>query len=139
MLKVLQLSMQNSPNDLVQMMRQANGFLESHCLPSRILYRANLVLEEVLTNIIKYAFNDSSVHEIGVLLTLREEGLFIEIIDDGREFDPLAMPAPEIKDSILDANEGGLGVHLVRKTVDSMSYRRQASRNILSMVLGLKT
>jgi anti-sigma regulatory factor (Ser/Thr protein kinase) len=139
MLKVLQLSMQNSPNDLMQFMRQANGFLEGHCLPSRILYKANLVLEEVLTNIIKYAFDDASVHEIGVLLTLSEDGLFIEIVDDGIEFDPLAMPAPEMKASILEVDEGGLGVHLVRRTVDSMSYRRDASRNILSMALGLKS
>ena len=137
--KVLQLSMQNRSSELVQLMRQVNGFLESHSLPPRIVYNANLVLEEVLTNIIKYAFHDSAAHEIGVLLALREEGLFIEVVDEGMEFDPLAIPAPEMKDSILEADEGGLGVHLVRRTVDSISYRRDASRNILTLMLALNS
>jgi serine/threonine-protein kinase RsbW len=139
MSKVIQLSMQNSANELIQLMNRANGFLESHSLPQRILYKANLVLEEVLTNIIKYAFDDSAAHEIGVVLALHEDGLFIEVADDGAEFDPLAIQAPEMKDSILEMDVGGLGVHLVRRTVDSIRYRRDASRNILSMTLGLQS
>jgi anti-sigma regulatory factor (Ser/Thr protein kinase) len=139
MSKVIQLSMQNSANELIQLMNRANGFLESHSLPQRTLYKANLVLEEVLTNIIKYAFDDSAAHEIGVVLALQEDGLFIEVADDGAEFDPLAIPAPEMKNSILEAEVGGLGVHLVRRTVDSIHYRRNAARNILSMTLGLQS
>jgi serine/threonine-protein kinase RsbW len=139
MSKAIQLSMRNSSDELIQLMKRANSFFESRLLPSPTIYKANLVLEEVLTNIVKYAFQDPGVHEIGVMLTLDEKTLFIEIVDEGAEFDPLAIPAPEIKDCILEMDVGGLGVHLVRRTVDSISYRRDASRNILSMTLGLQS
>jgi serine/threonine-protein kinase RsbW len=133
----LKLSMRNNRKDLATLIDEASAFLESQSLSGTALYKANLVLEEVLTNIVKYGFEDSDEHEITVLLSINDDDLAIRFEDDGREFDPLAIPPPAMKKSLEDTNEGGLGVYLVRKSVDSIEYCRDQSRNILETRISL--
>jgi len=127
----LQLSMQNSYEALARLMGEANEFLEESAVPEQVVYKANLILEEVLTNIIKYAFGDQEAHEISVVLTLSDTALAIEFVDDGREFNPLLAPEPEARHSILDCTIGGLGIHLVKTMTESVVYRRDQQKNIL--------
>jgi len=136
-MKQIDLLMRNNVKDLAALMAGASAFLESQSLPEAAVYKANLVLEEVLTNIVKYAFEDASEHEISVLLAVNDEELTIRFVDDGREFDPLAVPAPVMKESIQEVTVGGLGVYLVRKSVNSIEYRREESKNILTTTIGL--
>ena len=58
------LSMQNQVSDLVELTKKADGFMQSHQLPGEIIYKVNLIIEEVLTNIIKYAYKDSWLYNI---------------------------------------------------------------------------
>jgi anti-sigma regulatory factor (Ser/Thr protein kinase) len=136
-MKQINLSMQNNLKDLAALMNQASAFLESRSLPGTVVYKANLVMEEVLTNIVKYAFEDASEHEISVLLSVCHDDLAIRFEDDGREFDPLAVPPPVTKKSLEEADVGGLGVYLVRKSVDSIEYRRDQFRNVLETRISL--
>lgn len=129
--------MRNNFKDLAALVDQANAFLESQSLPGTAVYKANLVMEEVLTNIVKYGFEDSAEHEISVLLTVNDDDLAIRFEDAGREFDPLAVPPPVMKKSLEDTSEGGLGVYLVRKSVDSIEYCRDQSRNVLETRISL--
>jgi anti-sigma regulatory factor (Ser/Thr protein kinase) len=134
----LELSMQNNTQDLIRAMGEAAAFLDSLSLPSRVLYKANLVLEEILTNIVKYAFPDCAVHDVAVHVTLHGEELVIQFVEDGCEFDPLSIPQPPMADSVLDCPVGGLGIHLVCKTVDRIEYRRDQEKNILTVALKLE-
>ncbi len=56
-----------------------------------------------------------------------------EIADDGRAFDPLQAPVPDIGASLQDRAIGGLGIYLVRKTMDGVTYRRQDGRNVVTL------
>jgi anti-sigma regulatory factor (Ser/Thr protein kinase) len=136
-MKRINLSMQNNLKDLAVLVNQASAFLESQSLPGTAVYRANLVMEEILTNIVKYAFEDASEHEINVVLSVNDDDLAIRFEDDGREFDPLAVPPPATKKSLEEADVGGLGVYLVRKSVSSIEYRRDRSKNILATRISL--
>ncbi len=138
-MKQIKLLMRNNLKDLVVLIHQASTFLESESLPEAAVYKAHLVLEEVLTNIIKYAFEDAAEHEISVLLAVNDIDLLIRFVDDGREFDPLAVTPPVMKESIQEITVGGLGVHLVRNSVDSMEYRREQAKNVLETRIGLRT
>lgn len=131
------LTTSNNLVSLSELIGDANLFLETFGLPSRVMYLANLTLEEVLTNIIKYGFDDDADHEIYVALGVKPAEVWIECSDDGREFDPLAAPEPEFKECIHDCEEGGLGIHLVRKMADSVEYRRDHSKNILTVRINL--
>jgi anti-sigma regulatory factor (Ser/Thr protein kinase) len=136
-MKRINLSMRNNFKDLAVLTNQVSAFLESQSLSGTAVYKANLVMEEVLTNIVKYAFEDASEHEINVVLSVTDDDLAIRFEDDGREFDPLSLPPPVVKKSLEDSAEGGLGVYLVRKTVNSIEYRRDRSKNILETRISL--
>ncbi len=138
-MKQINLLMRNNFKELAALMNQASTFLESESLPEAAVYKAHLVLEEVLTNIIKYAFEDAAEHEISVVLAVNDIDLMIRFVDDGREFDPLAVPLPVMKESIQEITVGGLGVHLVRNSVNSMEYRREQAKNVLETRIGLRT
>lgn len=131
--------MRNNAKDLVALVREAGTFLESWALPTAVVYKANLVIEEVLTNVVKYAFKDASVHEIGVFLAVEDADLLMRFVDDGQEFDPLSVPPPVMNTSLSETTEGGLGVYLVRKSVGSIEYRREQSNNVLTITISLRS
>ena len=102
--------------------------------PYELVFRVNLVLEELGLNIIDYA-HDEGVHEFDICLTSEEDAITIEVVDDGKPFDPLNdAPQPDIASDLEDRRVGGLGLHLVRTTMDDMSYRRDQGKNHLTLV-----
>lgn len=130
---VLDLTMRNTLEGLVDLIERVDGFLQIHSLPPVLQYKVKLVLEEILTNIVKYAFNNAEFHEIAVRLTLNNAALTIEFTDDGRAFDPLMVQPPQLKNFTIDSREGGLGIHLVRNAATSITYRRAEGRNLLTV------
>ena len=68
-----------------------------------------------------------------VSLELTPAGLTLTLEDDGPGFDPLSLPPPDVTASVADRRVGGLGVFLVRKLMDTVSYARVAGRNQLRL------
>lgn len=94
-----------------------------------VIFRVNLVLEELTINIIHYG-HDEGIHEIDITLTSHPDALTIEIRDDGRPFDPLHdAPAPDVTSALEDRPVGGLGHYLVRTMMDDIHYQREGDRN----------
>ncbi len=103
--------------------------------PFELVFRINLVLEELGLNIIDYAHDDGGDHEFDISLTCGENAITIELVDDGKAFDPLSdAPKVDIESNLEDRRVGGLGLHLVRTTVDEMKYRREHGKNHLTLV-----
>lgn len=102
--------------------------------PFDLVFKVNLVLEELGLNIIDYG-HDEGVHEIDIVVTSEEDAVTIEVVDDGRPFDPVNdAPKADIESSVEDRRVGGLGLHIVRTTMDEMSYRREQGKNHLTLV-----
>ncbi|MFC1835839.1 ATP-binding protein [Thermodesulfobacteriota bacterium] len=131
----LNFSIRNTDEGLVRAVHRMNAGLERLQLPQRTLYIATLAFEEILTNIYKYAYDDNGVHDIEFRLHVTDSELIMEFEDNGIEFDPCAEPDPDLQAPISGTEPGGLGIHLVRKMTDSMTYRRQDGRNILNIVV----
>jgi len=106
-------------------------FGERYHLPSKVLFNLNLALEEILTNIISYGYDDREEHEIIVRLSLEQGELTAEVEDDGLPFNPLEAPEPDLNKPLEERPVGGLGIHLVRKLMDELAYQRQEGRNLL--------
>ena len=105
--------------------------------PLDLAFKVNLALEEVVINVMNYG-HDDGLHEIDIILTTEEDSLTIEIVDDGRPFDPLHdAPIPDVNAELEDRNIGGLGIHLVRKMMDDVQYRREEGKNHLTLVTSL--
>ena len=107
-------------------------------LSSQTAYALQLCMEEAVTNVISYAFEPGSVHEIQIRLWRDGEELFAEISDDGREFDPLAYEVPPAAKDLNSMAVGGLGIKLMRGFAGSIAYQRagQTNRLLMSFPLG---
>lgn len=118
-------------------------FLLPHAPSARALYAVELVLEEVLSNQVKYAFSrgDGRSPDAAPLIALSawtETGsVMLQFEDNGAAFDPLQAASPLPPASIDVAPVGGLGVMLVRKFASSMTYQRLEGRNCLTIGVAL--
>ena len=92
------------------------------------------MLEELVLNVVNHG-SAGGAGEIAIELLSDAEAVTIEIIDDGKPFDPLTdAPDPDTESSIEDRAVGGLGIHLVRTMMDEVSYRREENRNHMILV-----
>jgi serine/threonine-protein kinase RsbW len=126
-------TIRNNFDELPAAAGAATQFLESNNASTEVIFAANLAIEEIVTNTIKYGYNDALQHEIAIRLSLTKRVLWIEICDDGNEFDPFSQPEPNI---CLPANErqiGGLGIHFLRNMLDTCTYVRREEQNIVSL------
>jgi anti-sigma regulatory factor (Ser/Thr protein kinase) len=92
----------------------------------------NVVLDELINNIINYAYADADAHQIAVSVRLDGDIVTIAVEDDGRPFNPLAEPPPDLDLPIEQRPIGGLGIFLVRALADSVEYSRAEGRNIVT-------
>jgi serine/threonine-protein kinase RsbW len=94
--------------------------------------KLNLVLEEILINVARYAYTPETGAVEVAYAPAGPHKLRVEIADSGRVFNPLEADPPDLSRGLADRPIGGLGVFLVRSMVDSIDYRREEDRNILS-------
>lgn len=98
------------------------------------LVKLDLVLEEILINVARYAYTPETGSVEVAYAQAGPSKLHVEIADFGRVFNPLEADPPDLSRGLADRPIGGLGVFLVRSMVDSIAYRRQGDRNVLSFV-----
>jgi anti-anti-sigma factor len=123
----LTLAIRNELSDLKRVNEEVTRFLHPHGVAPRATYAVNLAIDELVTNVIRYAYVDDDPHTIGFQLALDDDQIVMQINDDGRPFDPRTGPALD-----LHADErqvGGLGLILVLDMVDSLKYRRTGEQN----------
>ena len=94
----------------------------------------NLVLEEAFTNVVQYAYTDKNEHEIDLIVEKNGNELEIMLIDDGEPYDPTEQKEPDINLSAEERPIGGLGIFLIKKTMDDVKYFRKDEKNHLVMV-----
>lgn len=94
-----------------------------------------LVMEEILVNIIKYAYPGREPGDVTILC--REEGgnLILDVVDSGVPFDLLAASDPDITAGVDERPVGGLGIYLIKKLADDVKYRREKNKNRLTLSL----
>jgi serine/threonine-protein kinase RsbW len=108
-------------------------FWSAASLPPAQAMSFELALEEVFMNVVAHGSLPGTVPRVEVALVLADGGVVMSIEDDGAEFDPLTLPGPDVQATIVERRVGGLGVFLVRKMMDAVSYQRIGSRNQLRM------
>ena len=111
----------------------ASRWLAERNAPPAADYLANLAIEELVTNCIKYAYDDGNEHIIEIELKLSAGELVVTVKDDGHPFNPLESAEPDTSLPVEDRQIGGLGIHLLRKMSDRMEYARVESKNQLTL------
>jgi anti-sigma regulatory factor (Ser/Thr protein kinase) len=128
-----QFIIENRIEELSALAQKIEQLGEKWDLLSPVTMKINLVLEEALSNIIYYAFEDNEIHKIEILLKNQDNMLTIEIIDDGIPFDPLSHEQPDITLQAEERPVGGLGIFLISKIMDTVQYSRINNFNILTL------
>ena len=106
-------------------------FAERDNWPPDLVFKLNLVLEELGVNIVNYS---GATGDIEISLASDADRVTVEISDNGRPFNPLTdLDAPDVAAPLGDRPIGGLGVHLVRSMMDEMQYSRENGKNKLAM------
>ena len=100
---------------------------------SRLLFELKMVCEELFVNVCRYGAPDGRTLAVHLALSVDETGrrVFVTLRDDGIAYDPLGH---EVRMPTLEGPVGGLGIHLVLKSVDEASYERDGDQNVLRLV-----
>jgi serine/threonine-protein kinase RsbW len=119
----------NNVSDIGIVRETLDNLARKFGIPVRALTQLQVALDEVVSNVIKYSWDDGRQHEFLVRITVKPDRVDLEIFDDGREFDPMTAPSPNLAPEGQRSRPGGLGIHMVKKSVDHFTYERIDGRN----------
>ncbi|MCL1893248.1 MAG: SpoIIE family protein phosphatase [Holophagaceae bacterium] len=98
--------------------------------PPKIRHQIEIAAEEIFTNIARYAYHPLSGNAV-VRVAVGEDAM-IEFEDTGAQYDPLAKDDPDVSPT-AEREVGGLGIFMVKNIMDSVDYRHQGNKNILTI------
>lgn len=123
-------------NNRLEEIPKINEFIEelSFKLPSGIVMSVNLAIEEAVTNIIRHAYPAGTSGEITLRVHIESGLLVFQIIDDGISFDPTATENTDVVLPLEQRLTKGLGLLLIRRTMDEVDYHTVDGKNVLTLV-----
>jgi anti-sigma regulatory factor (Ser/Thr protein kinase) len=129
----VELRLANDLDGLAGLAERVERFGVEQGLAENVVNALNVVLDEAVSNAINHGYDAGVRGEIAVRLRRSADRVEVEVEDDGRPFDPLQVPPPDLSLPLERRPIGGLGIHLIRNLMDEISYARQAGRNVLKM------
>jgi anti-sigma regulatory factor (Ser/Thr protein kinase) len=129
--RTVETTIANRRDDLARVTRIVEDLAATHHLARDVVADVNVALDEVLTNILTYGYDDDEIHEIRIRLSLDQEVIEVEVEDDGRPYDPTALAPPDLSAPLRDRPVGGLGMHFVRNLMSEVTYARAGDHNRL--------
>jgi anti-sigma regulatory factor (Ser/Thr protein kinase) len=119
--------------------KKVNFFLEGQFYKYKIKTQKNKIImacEEIFVNICKYAYKNTG--QVEITLDFDDKTAKIEIADSGIAFDPLSFCADkEIDKDYKERKIGGMGIYMVKNTMDKLEYKRKDSKNYFLMFKNL--
>ena len=130
----------NVKNDIQEIDRICNDlkkFCASNDIGEKKCYDIVIIIDEMATNVINYAFDDNLDHTFILNSEKQEELVYIQIIDEGIAFDPLQKAEPDLESSLDDRKIGGLGIFFAKQLSQSITYTREGNKNRLDIVVNI--
>jgi serine/threonine-protein kinase RsbW len=123
----------NNLSEIEKLSKAVAEFGKINNLSSEVIYDVRLALEEVVSNIINYGFEDNYEHQISIEMNLQGETLTMKIKDDGKPFNPLEVKSTNLEKPFDEREIGGMGIYIVRKLMDNILYKREEGNNVLQL------
>ena len=129
-----ELTLEAKVENLNKALAFVDEFLESLDCPPKAQMQVDVAVEELFVNVAKYAYTPK-VGPLTIRVAAYEDNseLAITFIDHGVPYDPLAKKDPDITLSAQERQIGGLGIYMVKKSMDSLEYAYQDGQNILTI------
>jgi sigma-B regulation protein RsbU (phosphoserine phosphatase) len=120
----------NEITRLVEMVEEVCGEVG---LPPSATMQVNLALEEAVVNVMNYAYPLGKDGDVTIEAEANTERIKFVVSDSGQPFDPTIKEEVDIAQPLEERAIGGLGIHLIRRYMDSINYERRDNRNILTL------
>jgi sigma-B regulation protein RsbU (phosphoserine phosphatase) len=123
-------------NDIVEIPRLhqfMQAVAEQADLDHALATNLNLALEEAVSNVMLYAYPTGTTGQVDIDAAVLEDRIDFTVSDSGVPFDPTASADPDLTADVRDRPVGGLGIYLVKRIMDHVSYAREGGKNILKM------
>jgi sigma-B regulation protein RsbU (phosphoserine phosphatase) len=131
----VKLQIRNTVTEIQKLTSYTEKLASDWLLPGKTAHNVNLILEEVISNIIFYGYDDQTEHFIDLEFQKKDQDILITVKDDGIAFNMLEKELPaDLKKSSDEREIGGLGIHFIKTLADSIEYRREGNFNILHIV-----
>jgi anti-sigma regulatory factor (Ser/Thr protein kinase) len=132
-LRSIEVTLRNNPADISVIRSALDRFGAEERIPGKVLIEMQVVLDEIVSNVIKYAWPGGGSHDFLVRLSIDHTTVGVEVIDDGQAYDPRDAPMPAPASSSRRPPPGGLGIHLIKQLVDFLEYERIDEHNRVSL------
>ncbi|MBQ9419029.1 MAG: ATP-binding protein, partial [Synergistaceae bacterium] len=128
------LNIEANVDNLDQVIAFVDEQLEKHDCPPKIQMQVDVAVEEIFVNIAHYAYNPEK-GSAAISVEIQEDPLavIITFIDGGVPYDPLKKPDPDVTLPAEQREIGGLGIYMVKKSMDDISYEYKDGKNILTI------
>lgn len=130
----VRLEISNSPGEYEPARDRLLELFQSAGLSDETVGDLEIILEELLVNVISYAYDEAGSGTIQVAAIVNGSSVTLEFRDRGREFNPLERETPDLDVDIDDRPIGGLGIFLVTELASSVNYERVGNENVLRVV-----
>lgn len=108
-------------------------FVETYAAEARFSEREisalKIAVDEACANVIKHAYNGESNHTLDIDIIVRPDKFTVRIRDRGKAFDTSTYSRPELADLAQQRRAGGLGVHIMQKVMDEVTYKTRGKSN----------
>ena len=121
-------------DNLDEAMKSVSGCAMAQGFDSKRSNEIKLAVEEAFVNICHYSY-PTKTGEVGIICRIEDNHFIIEISDSGIPFDITKRADPDINAATETREIGGLGIFLIKKLMDRVTYRREAGKNILALVV----
>jgi serine/threonine-protein kinase RsbW len=128
-----EIRIKNQVNEL----ERVNQFVEEICeelgLDMELQMNLNLVIEEMVSNVIFYAYPQEKTEEIELTAESDGKELTFVLSDKGMEFDPTKKEDADPNVNPMDRDIGGMGIYIVKNIMNQVTYQRLEGKNLLTM------
>ena len=123
-------------------LEKISQFVEEICeelgLSMEMQMNWNLVMEEMVTNVIFYAYPQDEEADIELLAMSDGKEVTFVLSDQGKEFDPTAKDDNDLSVNPAERDLGGMGIFIVKNIMNKVTYQRLEGKNLLTMTKGIE-
>jgi len=132
-----ELRIKNQISELERVAQFIEEIGEELHLDMELQMNLNLVMEEMVTNVIFYAYPKESDSEIELLAKCDGKELTFVLSDQGKEFDPTMKDDTDLSVNPAERDLGGMGIFIVKNIMNQVTYQRLEGKNLLTMTKGI--
>ncbi len=131
------INIKNEISEISRVCDEVKKFCDENEISHETYHDIILILDEMVTNIINYAYPDGREHTFTLFMEKKEERIYIKLSDNGIAFDPLKKADPDTDSSLEERQIGGLGIFIVKQLSESIEYKRIDDENQLNIVISI--